>query len=113
VLKTIAACLLVLYVTACSAQTSRVVAAYSIYKSCIQGLMQAQHPATSHEQIRDTVIYSDQFCMAWTMVWYPALLSKQEFDLNPDELKRLDTYFRRPLLLQMETELVQFMANNK
>jgi hypothetical protein len=109
-MKIVAACLLALCAVGCDAQTSRVTAAYSIYKSCIRGLMQAQNKPASHEQIHDTVIYSDQFCMAWTTAWYPALLSKEEFDLNSDELQRLDTYFRRPLLLQMETELIEYMT---
>lgn len=88
--KIVAACLSALCVASCTAQTSNVTVAHSLYISCITGTLQANSIPVSPQDFRVFLIDLDSTCMDWTRAWYPAFVNRDQPEMTESEFERFN-----------------------
>lgn len=84
----IAAILIVLLTSACSAQQSTVGKATAIYKSCLQGFHQAYGWPRTREAVIKQVENIDTTCLAWTATWLVPFLDPERPFMTDAEIDR-------------------------
>ena len=84
-MKLLAAAILVLCTTGCTAQQSPVVIATDIYVSCVTGYTQAYGIPRTKAGVEQHVAALDKACMEWTYAWLPGFLNKDRPTLTPAE----------------------------
>lgn len=87
-MKRIAAILIVLLTSACSAQQSPVGKATAIYKSCLRGFHQAYGWPKTREAVIKQVETIDHQCLAWTATWLVPFLDPNRPFLTDAEIDR-------------------------
>ncbi len=116
IMKTACGLILSLSVATCTAQSSHVGIAHSLYKSCYQGTMQAQtiDPDTfSAQDIVNIVQGTDEFCLVWTYAWYPAFTNNKDVtELTEAETIRFNN-LRFSIIDQVLDELSDLLPANR
>ena len=105
-MRRIAAILLVLLASACSAQQSPVGKATAIYKSCLQGFHQAYGWPSTRDAVIKQVEYLDDTCLVWTATWLVPFLDPDRPYLTDAEIDRFKVQTDRIIFAYQEELLL-------
>jgi hypothetical protein len=105
--KAIATILLALLTAGCEAQSvvrAPVNVATKLYADCLNAKLMSAEIEPTRVGIIEFVEAADDWCLTWTVIWYPALMGPKIQDLQEDVVKRINGN-RLRILQDLTTEL--------
>jgi hypothetical protein len=83
--------LLALLCSGCEAQVRAPVnVATRLYTDCLNSKLMTSEIEPTRVGINEFVEAADDWCLTWTVIWYPALMGPQITELQPDVIKRIN-----------------------
>lgn len=98
--------ILALATTACTAKEPHVTTAFMLYRSCVQGTLQATQLPATRQGIQETLTGIDSMCLEWSLIWYPAFIDPKE---ESPELTQAEADRFNALRMTTRQELFDYM----